>query len=544
MEPWTADCDDEVGVKRASTLALTGVAVIVASCAAPSPTIERTSSAGPTAAAGPTATHAVTSDAYEAAECPGNAVVGIGLPVTCGYLTVPEDRGAASTRQVRLLVVRVSPLKDPSPDPMITLGFDVPWTTNYPGVAPMASRTHREVIMLALRGSGRSEPSLVCTELEDLADSPPPLGDDPAQVVDLAPRVAFMGAVRACHDRLVGEGVNLAAYDLTESAADVDDLRAALEIDEFNLVTYGTTSRIAFEVMRRYPEHLRSVILDTPSVPQADMFTEAIVGTRASLAALFSACRADSRCDAAYPDLDAAMATAMARLAANPIQVTSDGHALLLDDVTVLRWMRSSLADHTFPQMPASIQLFADDSSNGPGAAAREIGMWPILSHGYVGEGWPDLVSPGSFHGDFSHGLLYSLACHDHLPYMDRDALIEATDGEPWYRKAYLDSPFGEICDVWDVDSGDGTVVEPVKSSIPTLLLVGQFDPFGVGTLVREAARSLDTSWVIEFPLAHNVLGYGEECPREIRNAWVDAPTSGPDTTCVGLVPPVVFAIP
>ena len=80
--------------------------------------------------------------------------------------------------------------------------------------------------------------------------------------------------------------------------------------------------------------------------------------------------------------------------------------------------------------------------------------------------------------------------------------------------------------------------------SIPTLLLVGQFDPFGVSALVREAARSLDTSWVVEFPLSHNVLGYEDECPREIRNAWVDAQTSAPDTSCVETIPPVFFPIP
>jgi pimeloyl-ACP methyl ester carboxylesterase len=432
---------------------------------------------------------------------------------------------------------------------MIALGLDIPWTTNYPGVAPLAGRVHREVIMLAQRGSGRSDPSLVCTELEDLADVRLPAElDDPAKIVDFASKDAFLAAVKACHDRLVGEGVDLAAYNLVESAADVEDLRAALGIEAFNLITLGTASRIAFEVMRRHPEHLRSVVFDSPSVPQADMFTEAIVGTRASIGALSAACRRDPNCAAAYPDLEAAMATAMALLAATPIRATSIERDVLLDDVTVLRWMRTALASKEFGRVPSAIQQFADEANTVPpnGASASNVLSWPILSHGYVGEGAPSEVSPGSWDGDFSHGLLYSIACHDHLPQLNRETLIEATMNQPWYRKAYLDSPFQEICELWDVGSGDGSASEPVVSSSPTLLLVGRFDPFGVPDLVREAADSLDGSWVVEIPAhSHNVLGYDNDpCPLAIRNAWVDAPTSAPDPSCVNEIPPVFFPLP
>jgi pimeloyl-ACP methyl ester carboxylesterase len=485
---------------------------------------------------------------YEPADCPQDAVGGIGPAATCGYLTVPENRTAAQSRPIRLLVVSVSPGEAPSPDPMIVLGLDIPWTTNYPGVAPLAARVHREVIVLAQRGSGRSDPSLVCTELEDLADVRLPAElDDPDAIVDFASKDAFLAAVKACHDRLVGEGVDLAAYNLVESAADVEDLRAALGIEEFNLITLGTASRIAFEVMRRHPEHLRSVVLDTPSVPQADMFTEAIVGTRASVGALSAECRRNPNCAAAYPNLEAALATAMARLAATPIRATIYERDVLLDEVTVLRWIRTALASKEFGRVPSVIQQFADEANTvPPRSAASNVLSWPILSHGYVGEGAPSEVSPGSWDGDFSHGLLYSIACHDHLPQLNRETLIEATRNDPWYRKAYLDSPFQEICELWDVGSGEGSVSEPVVSSIPTLLLVGAFDPFGVPDLVREAAESLDRSWVVEIPAhSHNVLGYDiDPCPLAIRNAWVDAPTSAPDPSCVNEIPPVLFSLP
>ena len=479
--------------------------------------------------------------AYEPADCPADAVRDITLDVSCGYLTVPEDRSASTTRAIQLLIIRVLPDEPPSPDPIIALGFDIPWTTNYPGVAPLATRVHRELIMPAMRGSGRADPSLVCTEIDELAKTHDPLGDDPTMIVDRAPRDDFMAAVQACRDRLVAADVNLAAYNLAESAADIEDLRVALGFESFNLISFGTISRVSFEVMRRYPEHLRSVVFDSPTVPQVDMFTEAILGTRAALEAVSAKCEGNDACDAAYPDFGAAMATAMERLAAQPLATGGFTYPVLLDDVGTLRWIRTGLAGHFINEVPGIIHNVA--SGFAADIVAAELNRWPILSLGYS-EGASYDVSPGSFEGDWSHGLQYSIACREQLPFVDRDALVALTSDEPWYRRAYLDSPFGEICERWDVGIGDGSVNQPVTSSIPALLLVGSFDPFAAPTIVREHTASLATSWLVELPYGHNVLGFDDRCAFTIRNAWVDAPTSPPDTSCVADIPAWSFRLP
>lgn len=479
--------------------------------------------------------------AYDPAECPTDAIRGITLQVSCGYLTVPEDRSASTTRAIRLLVVRVVPDEPASDDPMFALGLDYPWISNYPGVAPLATRVHREVIMPAMRGDGRSEPRLVCTEIEDLATAELPLGDDPAQVVDLAPRPAFMAAVRACHDRLTGAGVNLAAYNLAESAADVEDLRVALGFESVNLLTLGTMSRVAFEVMRRYPDHIRAAVFDTPSIPGVDMFTEAILGTRASLETIAADCLAEARCDAAYPDLAAAMAQAMTRLAAEPFVHPHPIRPVLLDDVVTLRWLRTAMAAGQVAETPSYIESLAGGLTVDDVMA--RTATFPILSLGYA-EGAPYDVSPGSWEGDWSHGLQFSIACHDQLPFVDRDTLLEVTADEPWYRRAFLESPFVEICERWDVGVGDSSTNEPVQSAIPSLLLVGRYDPFAIPAIVEEHTGGLSARWLVELPHAHNVLGYDDGCARSIRNAWIDNPATAPDTACVTSLPGPMFLVP
>ena len=44
----------------------------------------------------------------------------------------------------------------------------------------------------------------------------------------------------------------------------MEDLRRALGVKEWNLMTSSSSSRIALEVMDRYPDHVRSATLDSP----------------------------------------------------------------------------------------------------------------------------------------------------------------------------------------------------------------------------------------------------------------------------------------
>jgi pimeloyl-ACP methyl ester carboxylesterase len=106
------------------------------------------------------------------------------------------------------------------------------------------------------------------------------------------------------------------------------------------------------------------------------------------------------------------------------------------------------------------------------------------------------------------------------------------------YVQAYARSPYPRICEVWDVGAADPTVHEPVSSDIPSLLLVGQYDTYGVPSLVTGAASSLSASKLVEFQgYGHNVLAL--ECAVGIRNAWLDDPGHLPDVGCADDLPTV-----
>ena len=54
-------------------------------------------------------------------------------------------------------------------------------------------------------------------------------------------------ATTACHDRLVGEGIDLSAFNTSENSADFADLRKALHIKEWNVVRVVLRNRCRTE---------------------------------------------------------------------------------------------------------------------------------------------------------------------------------------------------------------------------------------------------------------------------------------------------------
>lgn len=472
---------------------------------------------------------------YEAVECPDDFLPEIPDFRTCGFVTVPEDRSNPQGRTIRLFVTHVVPPDgEPAPDPVLTLGADLGWQPNYAGIAPITERVNREVFILDARGVGNSRPSLSCPEVDSLRRSAPGVSTGDPRLLP-----TFLDAVTACHERLVTDGVDLSAYNLAEMAADIEDVRIAMGVDRWNLMTGGTWSTVLFEVMRRYPDHLRTVILDSPDVPEVDLFSEAIIGTRYAMRELSAACRNVSNCRRAFPDLERILREDLLELRQTPARIHSARGELPILDSTVVRFLRRLLATGaedfgSVATLPSIIDSLHAEVSQDGGlvAGAIEDPSEPVLSLGYAGPG----VRPAAF----SDGTFYSVLCHDELPFVDRRALRELAGGEPWYADAYAHSPYLDACERWDVGRAARDPHELVTSDIPTLIAVGRFDPFSPLPLVQQTARGLTESWVVEIPsYGHRVLHL--ECPQAIRNGWIDDPTSPPDTTCTADMEEIEF---
>jgi pimeloyl-ACP methyl ester carboxylesterase len=466
---------------------------------------------------------------FEEIACPSDVEIQVLPRHSCGYLTVLEDRADSDGRTIHVFVVKVLPPQDEHPeDPVLVLGGNIGEAAEIGGGTQVAARVNRIAYLIDPRGTGHSRPRLACPEVDAL-------DDDVATALasDDDVREEFAAAVKACHDRLASQGVNVAAYDIEQSAADVEDLRRALGIPAWNLGSLGTQSRIVLEVMRTYPEHVRAVYLDSPEFPQLPDPEEAVIGTHWALQQLADACAAAPRCRHLVPNVTRALSQATARLDAQPATFVSRDGAIAadlgrplrirVDGGKLLRVVRSSLGlTQWIPSLPRMIAAAAQGTITAPAMEILEGD--PAFCSGYrPGEG---CSGP-----DFSLGVYLTVLCRDQAPFVDRSTLADSLRGDAAYQAVFGSNPYLDACSAWDVPAAEAVMGEPVTGDVPVLILTGQFDPHSPTPVAEEAASKLSRAFVVEIPgQGHNVLGTGD-CAVSIRNAWVARPESPPDAT-------------
>ena len=475
---------------------------------------------------------------FESTPCPDDVAAVLVVPIACGYLTVLEDRTAGSGRTIRLFVTKIEPVGGtPDPDPVAILTGDIGSTPEYGGLSPHFNRVE---YVIDERGSGHSEPSLACPEVERLAMS---LLEVP--ISDQGARGDLTDAVKTCHDRLTDEGIDLGAYTVDEMAADVEDLRRTLGIHEWNLQSWSSSARVMLEVMKDDPDHVRTSVLISPEFPQSDPIGGSVTSTRYSVDELDAACEAQEACHRKFPDVGRSLSEAISRLDAHPVTLTERGslaaaeagHPLhvFVDGGMLLRIVRGALAYEggaSIGQLPRILNAVRDGRV--PASlltVAGSITSAPALCVGL----FFDCSQPRS------DGTFFSVLCHDELPFVDRDALSSSAAGDPAAQEDFVASPYFDVCKAWDVGGADPSAAQPVTSDIPTMFIGGQFDPFSAVPEIRAASRTFPNGHVIVTPWETTNPNGSLECPRSIRTAWWDDPTSQPDTRCFKRIPPILF---
>ena len=242
-----------------------------------------------------------------------------GSTISCGFVAVPENRTRPHGRWIQLAVAIFKAPEVPTRPPLIFLGGG-PGSFVLEDFGPRVSGSlardltaGRDFVMFDQRGVGFSEPALDCQELRDLKYRAIESHPTRAQEIDDEVEAAF-----ACRDRLLGSGIELAAYNTAASAADVNDIRRALgyrRIDVWGL-SYGT--RLALVVERDFPEAVHSLVLDSALPPSVNQLVDRAANAERAFRVLFDGCAADVACASAYPDLETVFYDLVAKLNLTP----------------------------------------------------------------------------------------------------------------------------------------------------------------------------------------------------------------------------------
>lgn len=477
----------------------------------------------------------ISSATFETADCEFD--VPASSDVTCGWLTVPEDRNNPdddSTIQLHVAIF-ASQSDNPAPDPIIYL-------EGGPGGEPLEAlpftfdrlfapyTANRDLIIFDQRGTGYSQPSLACPEQREL------MFELIEQDIPVEEEVALSKeSLAECRDRLVDEGVNLAAYNSAANAADLNDLRQALGYDEWNVwgISYGT--RLAQTVMRDHPEGIRSVILDSTYPLESNLITETPDNLARAFNVFFEGCAADPACNKAYPDLETRFYDLVAQLNEENIELTltdlfsGETYNTLFDgdDLTGILF-QSLYSTEIIPGLP---KLITD----------VEAGDTSTLSA---------LLSSFLINGEFiSIGMQFSVQCHEENIFASIEEVTEAAEKYPELANLFTNSinlgpPALEICDMWGAGTADAIENEPITSDIPTLVLAGEYDPITPPVWGEEVASNLSQSTYFEFPGTGHGASVAGECAVELVESFLANPNAKPDASCLAELSGPVFTVP
>ncbi|HSB26762.1 MAG TPA: alpha/beta fold hydrolase, partial [Pyrinomonadaceae bacterium] len=172
-------------------------------------------------------------------------IEGVAGQAHCGTYRVWENRHTKQGRQLDLSVIVIDALKTPrQPDPLFLIAGgpgDAPsFNARFFSEAFADVREHRDLVLVDLRGTGKSHP-LTCPELAQ---------PDASGLLDDA--ILSVPALQKCKSRLQ-QTADLRQYTTEIAVDDLDEVRQALGYQQVNL--YGTSygTRVAQVYMRRHP---------------------------------------------------------------------------------------------------------------------------------------------------------------------------------------------------------------------------------------------------------------------------------------------------
>jgi pimeloyl-ACP methyl ester carboxylesterase len=452
------------------------------------------------------------------------------VSAVCGTLTVPEDRADKQSRLIGLPFA-ILPAKAPRParDPVVIF-------TGGPGPSPLRTvaeqpaealqqfplRQSRDVIVMTQRGTDLTTPlSLDCNELElDFAAGERFASED-----------AVLQAARACRDRLVAAGVKPGSYTTQAIARDMEDLRVLLGakrgFTQWNLVGSSYGSKLALATMRDAPKGVRSAVLDGPfPLQERELYGAGVLD---ALSAVLTACNAQPACAAAYPNLQARFAAAIERLETTPAVINGTpvrGHELL-------NVLRAALAA---PQAPYGVvPLFMERVAQGDLASADAV--LPFLSNLILA------IIP--------EGMFYTVTCIDDAGLTTPASNEVPPDGAGWpdaVRRLIAkngQSLQARTCPLWTEGvhlSAD--VLRPLRSDIPSLITVGQFDASTPATSADILLADLTRARKVIFTGRGHGLLESDACMLTVAAAFIDDPLAAPDTSCIDAADSLRFVTP
>lgn len=428
---------------------------------------------------------------------------GVSTAAHCGQLSVPENRNQPDKMIDLNIAVIKSNFKEKLADPVLLLAGG-------PGqgaVDTFASTVRiyaqllpqRDVVLVDQRGTGDSNP-LRCEidpeEFEALSD----MSSD-----------AWKTWTKDCRQSL---DADTQQYTTTAAIEDLEAVRKALKVKQWNLYggSYGT--RKALTYMSMYPDAIRSAVLDGVVSQEEALGVSHEANLNSTLSRIFKLCQANVDCATAFGDAEQQMWRFLDQLKEQPItlrlQNSSSGE---FEEVVMTR-----------EYAVIALRMFA--------YSPETMGLIPLMVS-LANHGQPETMAyqaqmvMNSLNQGLNNALEISVSCAEDVPFMPTETNVSnSLFGDDLFELMHA------RCELWDSIAVDEAFKAPVQSDIPTLLLSGEYDPVTPPEFAEKTMQTLSNAQhLVAKGQGHIVSTRG--CMPKIVGAFIKDPETELDTSCM-----------
>lgn len=433
----------------------------------------------------------------------------------CAGVEVPLDPEAPGGDRFELFVARIPAQRaNPQPDPLVLVAGGPGQSTvdfymqTRGAFGPV--RRDRDIILVDQRGTGRSATGFRCELPEDIDFQIAAEGD--------------LGALAA--ECLSGLERDPRFFTTSVAVRDLDAVRRELGVERWNIygVSYG--SRVVQHYLRRYPEHVRAVVLDGVVPPTLALGPDMALNAQAALDGIFERCALDDECAKRFGDLTQTFDELMSRLQVSPVSVATRN--------TLTGEMDETLVTADYLMGVTRLFSYSDVSA----------ALLPLIIDEAVNGRFEMLLAQAALIRDnleraLSFPMHNSVICSEDHPFDNVENSFGISDT---YLGTSIVDALNAICAQWPQGVVDPDFREPLVSAHPVLLLSGSNDPATPSRYAEDViAEGLSGALHLVAPdQGHGMAAVG--CvPRLMQEFIETAVAEGLDADCLDQVIPAPF---
>jgi pimeloyl-ACP methyl ester carboxylesterase len=371
----------------------------------------------------------------------------------------------------------------------------------------------RDFVLYDQRGTGLAQPSLACPEVLEGMRRDLQLALRPDEE-----NARYLGYLRACHDRLRGEGLRLDDYSTAANSDDLADIIKLVQPGSWTLYAASYGTRIALETERRHPQLVRDMVLDSVYPHDKDGFL--------SWPGILA--RGVDRVleHGGRQSLKPVLAEVMQRLDQEPLRLPVSRYSgePYTPVLTGTRIYMALFAATYSSDMIGHIAPVIGDLAAG---SRRSAALTEVVTFAVELE----------LDATFSEPVFHSVSCREDQVRRESDYLAEVeihARAYPQLRRMLLDHSPADVCAFWESGSVPAGFREPVVTGKPVLLLGGELDAITPVEWAREMHDYLPASRLVVVPGGGHAVTVTDVCTMLLARDFLADPAAALPMQCNG----------